>query len=135
MAYFDWSDEMSVNVHAIDSQHKILIEMINTLHEAMLARKGREMQKTTIDAMVEYAATHFKLEEGYMKKFTYPGYDAHKGEHDAFTAKAQDLKERAEQKGFGLTLEIMGFLKDWLQNHIMGTDKKYSKFFNEHGLR
>jgi len=134
MAYFEWTDELSVNVGAIDTQHKKLVEMINSLNEAMLAKKGREMQKTTIDAMVDYAATHFKLEEGYMAKFKYPGYDAHKIEHDAFTKTALELKTRAEQKGFSVTLEIMGFLKDWLQNHIMGTDKKYSVFFNEHGL-
>ena len=134
MAFFEWTDLLSVNVGAIDTQHKKLIEMINSLNEAMLARKGREMQKTTIDAMVDYAATHFKLEEGYMKEFKYPDYNAHKIEHDAFTRTALDLKERAEKKGFSLTLEIMGFLKDWLQNHIMGTDKKYSGFFNEHGL-
>ena len=134
MAFFEWTDQLSVNVQAIDSQHKKLIEMINSLNEAMLAKKGREMQKATIDAMVDYAATHFRLEEGYMKKFNYPDYDAHKSEHDEFTRTAQDLKERADTKGFGLTLEIMGFLKNWLQNHIMGTDKKYSAFFNAHGL-
>ena len=134
MAFFEWTDQLSVNVQAIDSQHKKLIEMINSLNEAMLAKKGREMQKATIDAMVDYAATHFMLEEGYMKKFNNPDYDAHKSEHDEFTRTAQDLKERADTKGFGLTLEIMGFLKNWLQNHIMGTDKKYSAFFNAHGL-
>jgi hemerythrin len=135
MAFFEWTDELSVNVQVIDGQHKKLVEMVNSLNEAMLAKRGREMQKTTIDAMVDYAATHFKLEEGYMTKFHYPGYETHKSEHDEFTRTAQDLKERAEKKGFGLTLEIMGFLKNWLQNHIMGTDKKYSGFFNEHGLR
>jgi len=134
MAFFEWTDELSVNVQVIDGQHKKLVEMVNALNEAMLARRGREMQKTTIDAMVDYAATHFKLEEGYMKKFHYPGYETHKSEHDEFTRTALDLKERADRKGFGLTLEIMGFLKNWLQNHIMGTDKKYSGFFNEHGL-
>jgi hemerythrin len=134
MAFFEWTDQLSVNVRAIDNQHKKLVEMINALNDAMLAHKGREMQKATIDAMVDYAATHFTLEEGYMKKFNYPEFPAHKKEHDEFTRTARDLKERADKKGFGLTLEIMGFLKDWLQNHIMGTDKRYSRFFNEHGL-
>ncbi len=135
MAFIDWTDELSVNVEVIDGQHKKLVEMINSLNEAMLAKKGREMQKATIDAMVDYAATHFKLEEEYMKKFQYPDYETHKSEHDKFTRTALDLKARAEQKGFSLTLEIMDFLKTWIQDHIMGTDKKYSAFFNEHGLR
>ena len=134
MAFFEWTDELSVNVGAIDAQHKQLVEMINSLNEAMLRKKGREMQKATIDAMVDYAATHFKLEEGYMKKFQYPDFEKHKSEHDKFTRTALDLKERAEQKSFGLTLEIMGFLRTWLLDHIMGTDKKYSAFFNAHGL-
>jgi hemerythrin len=31
-------------------------------------------------------------------------------------------------------MEVMNFLKDWLQKHIKGIDKKYTRCFNEHGL-
>ncbi|HTP59183.1 MAG TPA: bacteriohemerythrin [Spirochaetia bacterium] len=135
MPYFEWSQDLSVNGKEIDDEHRMLIGMINTLNDAMLAHKGREAQKATIESMVDYAATHFATEERYMQAFRYQGYPAHRVEHQKFTAKALELKTRADNSGFILTLEIVTFLKSWLQNHIMGTDKRYQACFNEHGLR
>jgi hemerythrin len=134
MAYIEWTDEMSVNVAEIDRQHQRLIAMINTLHAAFLEQRGREAQKQIIGEMVDYAAYHFAVEEKHMVRLGYPDYDQHKQEHDRFTAKAFDLKARTEENAFVVTLELLRFLRDWLRHHILGTDKAYSGFFNEHGL-
>lgn len=135
MVYLQWSDDFSVKVKEIDEQHKKLVEMINTLHEALLTNRGREVQKTIIHEMVRYASVHFGTEEKYMRQFEFPGYAAHKLEHERFTDQALDLKARSDKERFLLTAEVLGFLRSWLKNHILDTDRRYSQHFNEHGLR
>jgi hemerythrin len=43
---------------------------------------------------------------------------------------------KAFEKGeVTLSKDLMEFLKEWLVEHIMGTDKKgYGKFFNDKGI-
>ena len=134
MAYLPWSNEYSVNVREIDEQHMRLVHMINTLHESLLSNQGREAQARIIREMVDYAVVHFGTEEKYMDWFSYPDHLPHKAEHELFARKAADLKRRVDEHGFILTLEILNFLKTWLREHILVTDKSYSAHFNSCGL-
>jgi methyl-accepting chemotaxis protein len=134
-SFFTWSEGMSVKVPSIDEQHKRLVVMINTLHMEMKEKRGIAAQRKTIDEMVDYAATHFKQEEAYMRKFQFPGMAQHVEAHDAFTQKAVELKQRADGEGFILTSEILDFLKNWLQRHIMGMDRQYISCFLENGVK
>jgi hemerythrin len=53
----------------------------------------------------------------------------------SLTATVVDLQRRFVANEVGLTLEVMEFLKDWLNKHSMGSDKKYSPFLNARGVR
>lgn len=134
MAYIDWNASLSVGIAGIDEQHKKLVNSINRLHQAMIDKKGPELQREIIAEMCDYAVNHFALEEGMMKSTDYPGYAAHSEEHEQFAREATDLKAKSERGELILTIVVLSFLKNWLKNHILGTDMKYVSHFKRHGL-
>jgi hemerythrin len=135
MALINWNDNLSVDVAEIDQQHKKLIAMINELNDAMKAGKGREVLAKIVNGLVSYTTTHFKAEEKYFAQFGYPDTESHKKEHAAFIQKVSEFKAGLEKDKLSVTIEVMSFLSNWLKSHIMGTDKKYSQFFHEKGLK
>ena len=135
MPLIDWNEKLSVNVKEIDLQHKKLVDMINELNDAMRQGKGRDVLGKIINSLIEYAAIHFRTEEKYFVRFGYPDTEKHKQEHAAFVKKVADFKSGFEKGRLSVTLEVMRFLSDWLRNHIMKSDKKYSPLFNAKGLQ
>ncbi|MGB9623535.1 MAG: bacteriohemerythrin [Phycisphaerae bacterium] len=135
MPILTWSESLSVGVDEFDNQHRKLINMINALHDAMAKGQGREILGPLLDALVQYTATHFASEEKRMQQLHYPSYLQHKVEHDTLTRQVRDLKQRFDAGKTTITLEVMKFLREWLTNHIQGTDRKYGPFFAQHQLQ
>ena len=134
MSVIQWSDALSVNVAEIDQQHKTLIQIINDLNEAMRQGKGKDTLGKTIEGLLNYARTHFATEERYFDRFGYPKAKDHKIEHAVFVEKASEFKQGFDKGQISLSIQVMNFLSNWLRQHILGNDKKYSAFFNEKGL-
>ena len=135
MALFEWNAAYSVNVTEIDGQHQRLVTMINDLNDAMKQGKGKDILSGIIGKLFAYAGSHFATEEKYFAKFAYPAAASHKLEHNNFVKKVSEFKNSFDSGRLALTIEVINFLKDWLKNHIQGTDKKYGPFFNEKGLK
>lgn len=135
MALLTWNESLSVNVRDIDEQHQKLVGMLNLLHEAMGKGQGKDVLKTLLGDLARYTVTHFANEEAYMKRFDYAELAAHKAEHEALKSKVVELKARFEGGQTMLTVETMNFLKNWLTDHIQGSDKKYTPCFIAHGLK
>lgn len=60
-----------------------------------------------------------------MLKANYPGYNEHKVEHENLTNKVIEFQKNPKNRGSLISIDLLFFLKDWLINHIEGTDKKY----------
>jgi hemerythrin len=135
MSLIIWDSSLSVNVAEIDTQHQKLVNMINELHDAMRSGKGKDVLGKIITGLISYTDSHFKVEEKYFAQFRYPDAASHIKEHTAFVKKVSDFQHDFEAGRLTVSIDTLYFLRDWLQGHIKGTDKKYSSFFHEKGLR
>ena len=108
--------------------------MINKFHDSMQSKKSREVLSDLFGDLLDYAKTHFKNEEDYFDKYEYENAFDHQQEHAGFLVKVLDMKKRHESDDFLFSLEVMVFLKEWLINHILKTDKEYISCLKSNGL-
>ena len=134
MALANWREEFSVNIAGIDQQHKKLFDYINEVHEAMRTKRTNEELGQILGKLTKYTEEHFRNEEKYFDQYDYPKAKMHIVEHQVFIDKVRDFKVDFKKGKLLLSLTIINFLKDWLINHIKGTDKAYSAFLNEKGI-
>jgi hemerythrin len=100
---------------------------VNKLHDAMRDGKARQELSATLAFLRDYTVQHFAMEEGLMKRSSYPGYPEHKRIHDELTQQVLDLEAKHKAGSMTLSLSVMTFLKDWLAHHIAQEDMKLAE--------
>ena len=135
MTLIKWSDNLSVQVAAMDQQHKKLIDLINELNEAMSKGKGKEVIGKIVTGLVNYTKMHFGEEEKLMEQANYPDLNEQKNMHRKFIEKVNGYKKEYESGSLGLSIKVIDFLSDWLKNHIQVEDKKYGPHLNRQGIK
>lgn len=84
--------------------------------------------------LTDYTVYHFATEERLFEKHGYAEYARHKKEHDDLTKQVLEIRSKFENSQTTITVEVMGFLKEWLNNHVRQSDKKYGVFLNSKGV-
>lgn len=133
MSLISWNNDFSVNIKKIDNQHKKLVELLNKLHDGMKEGKGKEILKDILNELINYTEFHFSTEERLFKEYNYPDYKIHKKEHEDLTQKTKKIQQEFTGQTT-IVIETLNFLKNWIYNHILKTDKKYASFFNNKGI-
>ena len=135
MEFISWTDELSVGVRSFDEEHKKLITYVNELNQALSIGSAQKTMEDILGNLVNYTVIHFNHEEDYMKIHDYPGYAQHHKEHEELKAQVADFNSRIKSGKTSFSLELMMFLKNWLTQHIMGSDMLYKDFFSSKGAR
>jgi hemerythrin-like metal-binding protein len=129
MPLIEWIPEFGVGVESLDTDHKVLVSLINQLDEAVAAGNPRATVQRVLDALYDYTVYHFSREEALMRACGYPDYEAHARTHATLRAQVADIRDRYARSPESIqSREVLAFLKNWLSSHIMGRDHLYVPF-------
>lgn len=123
--FFPWTPDLAVGVPTMDDQHKVLLRLINRLADLTESGGGGASIRIVLGQLVDYTRFHFKDEEALMQRHGFPGIEAHRKIHAGFVAEVERL---ASTVGGGSQVDaasLLPVLKEWLVEHIQGTDKVY----------
>ncbi|MBS3995876.1 MAG: hemerythrin family protein [Hydrogenophaga sp.] len=128
MTFMLWTDQLSVGLPHIDTEHRWLVDATNRLHDELSQpAPDHAVVADTLHGLMDYTVNHFVGEESLFQQLRYPQADAHRALHDRFTAQVMGLIQDHEA-GQDIGTATLELLKNWLINHIMVADKAYAPF-------
>lgn len=123
--YFQWQDDLELDVPNMDQEHQVLIKLMNELYRLHDQKSPREQVNKAIHDLAEFTVKHFSDEEKYMESINYEGIETHKLIHKKLLGRVDEFVT-AHDGGEELGDDFFIFLKTWLNSHIRGIDMKYA---------
>lgn len=131
MAVIKWRDSYNTGNDAVDQGHKKLVALIEAMHKNIRDKEAKETVEKELTEIVEYTQTHFNNEEALMEEKLYPSLTDHKSEHQSFIKEVAGYKERLLKDFPDGRQGLYRFLREWLINHILESDKKFAAYASE----
>ena len=129
---FEWKEDYSLGNGAIDEQHQRLFQLGGQIHDLLKNKRNEDKFDdlvTLINELRDYTVYHFEFEEGMMEAAGYPNLDLHEQEHCKFIDKLNTFSEQ-DLDAFQnkVVFEMLGFVADWIERHILHTDAQYKGY-------
>ncbi|NLL79186.1 MAG: hemerythrin family protein [Clostridiales bacterium] len=129
---YEMKQEYFLGIEKIDTQHARLLELMDEAHSLLKDEnklyKCADIRKI-LAGIKEYVNFHFTDEEQYMQEIGYTGLEEHKKLHQAFAIKVDEFDVHVSNLSLGtqdgMILELLDYLKAWIQEHICEEDRKY----------
>ncbi len=129
---FRWGRYYRIGLEDIDREHEQVVNLLNDLHAAWLDGATRAELKTRLQSLIDATARHFENEERIMAEGGYPGLGLHQSEHSFLSNHVGELQRDFESGVAELSSSMMSYLKDWLRDHILISDKRMGEYLLTH---
>jgi len=135
MTLFVWDAKYCLNIRGLDHQHRKLFDLFNELYAAVRLGHANEVIDKVLTQVVDYTVYHFATEEKLLHQFGYQDEAAHRAEHAQFTGQAKALARKLHAGQGDVAFATLKLLCDWLNNHILVSDRNFAPFLIERGVR
>jgi len=131
MPLIKWRDSYSVGVDKFDQEHMLLVELINEMFIIVRDKGDVATLGDAVAKLIDYTKVHFTDEEEALEKINYPLLEEHKMIHADLLEQVLRFQARMDKEGEEMRTDLYKFLRDWLINHILDEDMKYSEYLKE----
>jgi len=129
-----WDQSYSVNVAELDLQHEQLFRTVAELDYALRIGSADNIINEIIGKVVAHTIEHFATEEALMQKTGFPGLAAHCHEHLVLSQQLTQFNLSYLAGRPGIPAALLDFLRTWLREHILKSDKRFGEFLNARGV-
>lgn len=121
-----WSESFATGLEAVDRDHRLLIALLNHLHDILARGASHEQVGRVLRKVLEHTESHFAWEEAYIAQNGFPGLDTHRLLHqDLLKDLHQLLQDHANGRFDSLDDLLFNYLKYWLVDHIVHVDSMF----------
>ena len=126
MPVIEWSDAYALGIAEIDEHHQRLCALLNNTYQVFVAQGQKVAVAKVLEELIDYATYHFAAEERFLAQNAYADLAGHQKLHGDFTREITALQHELDAGSKALSLELIVFLKEWLLNHILKSDRAYA---------
>jgi len=105
---------------------------VNELHDAVEAGHEKEKVVEVLMFLVKYVGEHFASEEQLMEETNYPGTGSHKREHARLVGIVEQRTQEYIVEDAIDEKELVGFVADWIGDHVLQIDRQFADYLHEH---
>lgn len=111
----------------IENQRKIS-DLISSFKDAMDSMKCKDEVMDLLHKVSYYTEDFFINEELFLKKYQIPSFQMHYDEHKHFVNKMLEFHKRLEKNDSAICSDVMKYMQDWYNNHILDSDKQIIEY-------
>ena len=126
MPLLNWKPEYSVNREDMDRNHQEMFHILNSVYDNLMNSRESGFLLPSIDRLSAIAKYQLLMEEQFLREMHVPDIDHHIAEHREFTESIEMIRNDCNDNHLEASKELIILLGEWLFNHVLKEDRKYS---------